>query len=182
MARIEIRAQQTRPVVQMDLSHARHIHQGEQFSEFDEGSRLLVCLALGALCRGLAQFHEAGWQCPLAPAWLDVSLAQQNVLTGVAPIGDGADNIERVLVVDGLALGAYRPLAGIPIVWQSIDHGRAAFPAVFDLMALHTRSVGGKQKGVLVGPPGCRVSKAGIRPSCRASRSGTSRSPATACR
>ena len=112
----------------MHLADPHHVHHGEQVLQFDLGAGFFHRLADGAIGQRLAQFHEAGRQRPEAVAWLDRPLAQQHLL---APHRHGADHVERVLVVDGLAGGANGTLA-VVVSGDDVGHGGAALTTVFD--------------------------------------------------
>src|SRR5690606_8111137 len=74
---------------------------------------------LGTRSRGLAQFHEARRQCPVAVAGLDGPFAQQHL---VLPDRNGADYHARILIVDGAAAFAHIAHAGV--VRRNAPHER----------------------------------------------------------
>ena len=143
MAGIEDSAEQAGAVKQVHLADARHVHDGKQFLQLKLGTGLFVGLTGSAFGGGFAQFHETGRQRPHAAAGLDVALAQQHLLAGLAPYRHRANYVERVFVVNGVAGGANGALACVAIVGQAVSHGGAAFTAMFQWLALHGFSVAG---------------------------------------
>ena len=114
----------------MDLSYLGHVDETEQPAQLDVGSGFLVGFALGPAAGGFGQFHKACRQRPFAAARLDIALAQQH-----APVvrhGQGADHIERVFIVDGVAGRANGTFACVPIVRNAVGDCGAAFAAELD--------------------------------------------------
>ena len=93
-----------------------------------------IGLAQGAFLGGLAELHEAGRQGPQAVARLDVAPAQQHL---VVPDRHGADDVERVLVVDGAAGGADRALA-VVVGRNAVVDGGCRRPCSAGCCALRT--------------------------------------------
>jgi len=89
----------------------------------------LHTLARCALRHGFVEFHEAGWQRPLAPARFNVALAQQHP---IAENRDRAHHVQRILVMDRVAGRADGARLGVAVVRNAIDHGHAAVLAVLD--------------------------------------------------
>ena len=68
----------------------------------------------------------------------DIAFAQQHL---VAPMRDRTDHIERVFIMDSVAVWADGAFLGIAIIGQAISHGRAALFAMLDGAAQHGRSI-----------------------------------------
>jgi hypothetical protein len=139
-ARIEARAAQPRQVEEVHLPHARNADGAEEGPHLEVGAGFLAGLARGALGHGLAHFHEAGRQRPLAQARLDGALAQQHA---IVQVGHGAHHHQRVDVVDLAAGRADGALTRVAVVRHAVDHGRAASLAILDrVRMLHPASLG----------------------------------------
>ncbi|MNT25930.1 hypothetical protein D3C72_1614760 [compost metagenome] len=88
--------------------HALHVQQREQGPQFDIRARFLHRFAFGRVGRCFIVFHEAGRQRPVTEARLDGPLAQQDLQLPIFfPDGNRADHHFRVLVMDGVAVGAH---------------------------------------------------------------------------
>ena len=80
-----------------------------------------------ALQQRLAEFHEAGRQCPFAKSRMNRTPAQQHALVQVR---HGADDVQRVLVVDRRAGRTDRAHARVAVVGHAVVDRRAAIAAV----------------------------------------------------
>jgi hypothetical protein len=92
-----------------------------------------VGFAQGAFGSGFTQLHEAGRQCPFAFSGLDIALAQQNLLTRIAPVGHGADDVEWIFVMNGPAGWAHGTDFGVAVIGHPMVNGGAASPAMVNL-------------------------------------------------
>ncbi|CAN0620261.1 conserved protein of unknown function [Burkholderia multivorans] len=110
LARLERGVGQPREVEQMDLVYVRHVEQRKQALHLDARAGFLERLARGGLGGRLAHLHEACGQRPVAVTRLDRAAAQQHL---IAPDGDRADDVARILVVDRAAVIADEALAVI---------------------------------------------------------------------
>src|SRR5450755_3606120 len=104
----EIAVEESGTVVEVQLPDANDIEHCEQALQFDACAGFLDGFTQRAFGRRFAEFHEAGGQRPQAIARLDVAAAEQHF---VAPDRHGADDVERILVVDRAAHAARGALA-----------------------------------------------------------------------
>ena len=141
MAGIEVGAQQSGAVIQVDLANVDYIHDAEQILQFILCACFLVGLAGCAFCRGFAHFHEAGWQGPLAPARLDVAFAQQHLSAVLTPHGHRANDVQGIFIMHSVASRADGPLPGVTVIGQAVNHGGTADAAVFQRGTMHQTSV-----------------------------------------
>jgi hypothetical protein len=132
VTRVELVAQESCSVVQVNLPNTNHIQHREQTFHFDLRARLLNRFAQRTICGGFTQFHEACRQSPLAMARLDVALAQKHPFTLFPPIRYGTNHIQRVFIMNGPARRANRTNLGVAVVWYAVFNGGAAIAAVFD--------------------------------------------------
>ena len=121
----------------MHLAHTHHIHEGKKPLQFILRTGFFIGFTGRPFGGGFAHFHETRRQRPFAPARFDIAFAQQDLRAIFAPDRHGTHHVERVFVVDGVAGRADRPLLGVAIIRQAVNHGGTANAAVFQGRAVH---------------------------------------------
>ena len=151
LAGVDVDVEQTRQVEEMHLMHVRHVQQREQALDLDARARFLQRLARGAFARRFVHFHEARGQGPVAVARFDRAPAEQHL---VVPDRHRADDVARILIVDGAAVTAHEAFAVV-----------AGRNAQADLVAADGTEFHGKRRGKVswecITEVGGRVRRAG---------------------
>lgn len=107
---VEGGGQQAGPVIKMNLPHPNDIDQREKPLQLDLGTGFFSGFAKGALLGCFAQLKKATWQRPQTKPGLDIATAEQHLR---APDGQGTDNRQGVLIMNGSAGRTTGPLAVI---------------------------------------------------------------------
>ena len=101
-----------RAIHQMHLADVRHSINGEQSIDDNFRAGFFARLALRAIFRRLALFHETRGQCPEVFSWFDRAATQQDV---VAMRDDGTHHDFRIGIMDMPARAAHIAFARVAV-------------------------------------------------------------------